>query len=176
MIYVGTVTVAACGRTPLGDPLGNFIGGDDDDDAVTTLTPTPTATPTPEPCECLPFQGSPTGLTVSTLPVNSFAVNNGLGIFICHDVAGFFAMSDLCVHSEHLGSNGSTFNTSNLGSGFLCSHAGSRFNGNGEGIGGPADDIDPPYQLQHYLLTIDGAGALYLNQTVFVDPTCRCNP
>lgn len=175
MIYLGTVTVAACGRTPLGDPLGDFIGDDDDDDAVTTLTPTPTATPTPEPCECVPFSGSSLGLNASALPVNAFAVNNGLKIFVCHDADGFYAMSDLCTHAGNhiLDNGGSSFNTNNLGGGFRCGYHSSTFSGNGLRTGGPAPVGS---FLTHYLLTIDGGGALYINQTVIVDPTCRCTP
>lgn len=175
-IYLGVATVAACGRTPLGDPLGDFIGDDDDDDAATTLTPTPTATETPIPCSCTPVSGSGTGLNMSDIPVNSFAVNAGAGIFICHDAAGFFAMSDRCIHNERMASNGSTYSTSNLGGGFRCSHQNSQFNGNGEGIGGPAGNAEPPYNLQHYLLTIDPSGELFLDQAILVDRFCRCMP
>jgi Rieske Fe-S protein len=174
-IYLGALTVAACGRTPLGEPLGGFIGDDDDDDAGTTVTPTPTLspTPTPEPCTCDPISGAPLSLNVSMLPVNSFAVKSGLQIFVCHDAAGFYAMSDLCTHAgNHILNNG-TFNTANLANGFRCNYHGSTFDGNGLRSGGPAPAGS---YLFHYLVTIDGSGELYIDQTKLVEPSCRCNP
>ena len=51
-IYLGAVTVAACGRTRFGDPLGTIIPGDDDDDDDIATTPTVTLTPTPTPAAC----------------------------------------------------------------------------------------------------------------------------
>lgn len=174
-IYLGALTVAACGRTPLGDPLSGFIPGDDDDDAATTGTPTPilSPTPTPEPCTCSPVSGAPVSLNISDLPLNSFATNAAQGLFICHDAMGFYGMSDLCRHAaEHIIPNG-TFNTSNLSGGFRCNVHGSTYDGNGLRTGAPAP---AGAYLYHYLVTIDGTGELYIDQTKVVDPSCRCVP
>lgn len=174
-IYVGVATVAACGRTPLGDPLGEFIGDDDDDDdAVTTQTPTPTATETPVPCTCTPVQGALLGLNASDVDVGTFAVNSALKLFVCHDAAGYYAMSDACTHSgTHIIDNGS-FNPGNLDAGFTCGLHGSHFQG--DGLHGSSDAGPAPVNssLVHYLLTIDGAGELYIDLTVVVDRSCRC--
>lgn len=170
-IYLGAVTVAACGRTPLGDPLGGFLPGDDDDDVATTPTVTLTPTPTPAACTCLPVAGAAVGLNRTDVPLNAFAVNGGQAVFICHDALGFYAMSDVCTHaSTHIIVNGS-FNPGNLSAGFTCGSHGSTFNGEGAqtGIPAPAGSF-----LTHFLLTVDGAGDLFLDKAVIVDHTCRC--
>jgi len=175
-IYLGAVTVAACGRTPLGDPLGGFIpGDDDDDDAATTPTTTLTPTPTPLPCTCDPVSGAPLGINASALPVGAFAVNTGLKLFLCHDAAGFYAMSDLCTHASlHMIDYGAATynpNTNDLAAGFRCGHQNSRFNAEGAQTQGPAPAGS---YLQHYLLTKDAAGDLFIDVTKIVDFTCRC--
>lgn len=179
-LYIGTVTAAACGRTPLGEPLGGFIPGDDDDDGGTnspTPTQTLTPTPTPEPCTCEPFTGAPLGLNISAFTtMNMFAVNNTLKLFICRDELGFYAMSDLCTHAGNhiLNNGGSSYNTNNLDGGFTCGYHGTHFNSNGMRDSGPAAAGS---FLTHYLLTINpGNGELYIELGVIVDPSCRCNP
>ena len=177
VIFGGTVTVSACGRTPLGDPLDGFIPGDDDDDGFTpTPTPTLTPTPTPEACTCDPVAGSPTGLFVSDLSVGTFAASAALNTFICRDASGFYAMADNCVHqsSWHIITDGGTYNPANLAAGFTCGQHGSDYGANGNVTGGPAPAGG---FLIHYLLTIHPTtNELHLEKARIVDPTCRCSP
>lgn len=175
-IYLGAVTVAACGRTPLGDPLGGFSpGDDDDDDTATTPTVTLTPTPTPAACTCTPASGTALGINASAIPLNGLAVNAGMKLFLCHDAAGYYAMSDRCTHAglSMLDNGATSYNTNNLAAGFNCGWHGSDFDGQGEQTGGPAPAGS---YLTHYLLTIDGTGALYVDLAVIVNYTCRCNP
>lgn len=169
LIYVGGLSaVAACGRTPLGDPFG--VGGDDDD-ISSNPTPSPSPTPSIPPCgECEVPSGAPTGLNRSDLPVNSVAFNIGLSLFVCHDAAGYYAMSALCSHAGcNIGAQGN-FTTGNVGAGFACDCHGSQFDGNGEVTVGPA--LSP---LLHYRLSTDGTGAIFVDQTPpFPDVDCRC--
>lgn len=174
VILTGTVTAAACGRTPLGDPLDGFFPGDDDDDGMTP-TPTLTPTPTPEACSCDPVSGSGTGLFVADLAVGSFAASSALSTFICRDDSGFYAMADNCLHtaSNHIIDNG-TFNENILAAGFRCNYHGSEYGPNGNVTNGPA-----PIGgfLIHYLLTIHPTtNELHLDKARIVDPTCRCLP
>lgn len=175
VIFSGTVTAAACGRTPLGDPIDGIFPGDDDDDDGTTPSPTQTLTPTPTPeaCSCDPVSGSPTGLFVADLSVGSFAASSALSTFICRDNSGFYAMADNCLHtaSNHIIDNG-TFNESNLAAGFRCNYHGSQYGANGNVTNGPA-----PLGsfLIHYLLTIHPTtNELHLDKARLVEPTCRC--
>lgn len=175
LIFTGLATIGACGRTPLGDPLGEFIG-DDDDDVLTTGTPTatPTATGTPAACECpTAAVGSPTGLNVSDFSVGEYAFNSGLNLFVCRDGAGFYAMTALCTHNQCvMGTQAGNMDYTNLSGGFSCSCHGSNFNANGERTSGsaPAGSV-----LNHFRLSIDGTGAIYVDLTPpFEDKDCRC--
>lgn len=175
MIYSGALTtLASCGRTPLGAP---FAIGDDDDDGGTTLAPTPTASSTPvgDPCGCADEIGSFTGLNRTDIPVNALALETGANLLICHDSLGFYAMTSLCSHAglpfdEAPNGRGSSYQTNDLSYGFRCAWHGSRFDGEGKVIQGPASS-----PLLHYRMRIAGDGAIFVDLTPpFAAISCRC--
>lgn len=159
----------ACGRTPLGDPLGSGIGPDDDDDG-TIPTGSPTPTPTPEACDCA-LAGAPTGLTIGDLPINTYAHRPGQGVYLCHDSLGFYAVSVYCTHAgTNMGAGAG--NPGNLGNGWTCPSHGSHFDGNGERTSGPAPDGSV---LTHYRVTIEqGTDEIWMDLAVIVEKDCRC--
>ena len=176
----GLATINACGRTPLGEPVGDFIIGDDDDDddGGTTITTVPTVsgTPTPGVCECPGVEsGSPTGLTTSDLSVGEYAFHAGLQIFLCRDAGGYYAMSSICTHSScNMGTQGGNMDFNNLAGGFSCSCHGSSFNSNGERTGGPAPVGSV---MLHFRMSFDAGNQIYIDKVApFEDKDCRCTP
>ncbi len=88
-------------------------------------------------------------------------------------------MTAICPHAsslipDTLFANGCSehFRTNDLSFGFCCGAHGSRFDGNGLRVAGPALAGS---QLLHFRLSIDTNGAIFVDKTPpFSDPSCRC--
>ena len=79
----------------------------------------------------------------------------------------FYAMSSICTHQQvDMGTAG--FTAGNLAAGFQCPVHHANYDPNG------AVQSVAPSSLQHYGLTSDANGVLYVNTGMSVAATCRC--
>ncbi len=97
--------------------------------------------------------------TVASYPLGTWKKKNSY--IIAQDAMGFFAFSAICTHSGCLVNapiaDGSTF----------CACHGSKFDGNGAVLQGPAQT-----PLPHYAVTVCG-GAVYVDENTGVSATAR---
>ncbi len=187
---------SSCGRTELGDPLegigevpttpGTETPPPTTGTATATATATETETPPPTPpptnaCTGMAnLPGTATTLTTADIPVGQVRYFSALGVFICRDASGFYAMSSLCTaHGFNLGSTG-TWSQSNVSGGFTCSaHQNSVFNGNGVATGGPALTLQPGGggNLPHKALGVNADdNKIWVDTNQTVAANTRCNP
>ncbi len=97
--------------------------------------------------------------TVGTYPLGTWKKKNSF--IIAQDAMGFFAFTAVCTHS------GCLVNAPAANGDVLCACHGSRFDGNGAVLQGPAQ-----LPLEHYAVTVCG-GDVYVDQNTVVTATLR---
>lgn len=108
---------------------------------------------------CTTTQAGTNEGSIASYPLGTWKKKNSY--IIAQDAKGFFAFSAICTHSGCLvnppTANGQTF----------CACHGSKFDGNGAVLVGPAKT-----PLDHYAVTVCG-GAVYVDENMVVDATTR---
>jgi len=101
---------------------------------------------------------------VVDIPVGTLRVVGGRSVCLGRDQDGLYAMTLTCTHQgcdmARRGSVGSW--------GVRCNCHGASFDANGEVLGGPAPD-----PLSHFLVSVDGNGAITIDTDVDADPSDR---
>ena len=111
-----------------------------------------------------PASGIVNGGNVSDLPAGTLRKVEGQPVAVVRDDTGVYAMTLICTHEEcdMSDDDGVSF------AGLACDCHGSRYDANGNVLGGPAEE-----PLEHYQVTIDESGAIAINADVIVDASQR---
>lgn len=109
--------------------------------------------------------GTVSGGNVKDLAVGALRALSGQGVALGRDAQGVYAMSVICTHA------GCDMSNRVSASGILCTCHGSQFDVNGNAVSGPARS-----PLEHYKVTIDGAGAITIDGGTTVSESTRAMP
>jgi Rieske Fe-S protein len=101
---------------------------------------------------------------VSDLATPSITAISGESVAIARDEKGLYAMTLICPHEECDMESDGAITTSSI----TCTCHGSRFDANGAVVQGPANT-----PLDHFVVTVDSAGAITINADVKVDASTR---
>jgi len=112
-----------------------------------------------------PPDGPLSGGNVSALAVGSLIVMSNIAVGM--DAQGVYGMSAVCTHAGCLLDDG----TMKIAAGLDCPCHGSKFDGNGDVVEGPADA-----PLQHYLVTIAADGSITVDGSQPVGAAVRTPP